>query len=857
MITLFNSKTTPELRQVGGKAKALIETTQAGFPVPEGMVLSVAYFEEWLSDIKASSEWSNFLTESTKANCDKLFVKAENMAITEKQQIQLTKHLAHLPGQIFSVRSSSPEEDMEGTSFAGMYETYLGITKDKLEKHIAKAFASCFDYRVMEYKRLNNISFDHTAIAIIIQRQIQSEISGVAFSLNPLNNAYDEVVINASFGLGEAIVSGLVTPDIYIVDKVLNKIIEKKVAKKELGIWLLDTGGTKEKNNANPTEQALSDTQILSLEQLVSRIEKHYGKPMDIEWAIEDEKWYLLQARPITTHIPLFPEMLTKSGDTKDLYMDFILATQGFSEPMSNLGLDIWAKMVYMGNGLPRGKDGILWSIHGRHYIIMSHVMKVSAALTKTFSSHDAPTKEIFAHLNKHDFIQKSTPKKLKWFLWETTKFMFSLYGSSTFKGLLNSKSTLLNYKKTSDEVWKYFHEELEQSNKPFETLVNEALSGFKRLVKEIGGLLVAANLAKWKIERMFKKHNEASDLIVSLAMNLPDNPVSEMGRLMLKTASFPEFVNTNNLEDFENKLNAHKYSDEFLSSYNEYIKRFGCRGVKEIDIATPRISEDISQIFSYLKEIDINNNATLNVKKRSEEAYNRLCEIARSFGKEQKFIRLANTYRDMIGFRDHPKYMYVVAISLLRKKALKLGEEFTLNKRLQTPEQIFNLSISEISLAEKDPYLDLLSLVEKNIAPYNAVKNVKDWPRLIDSRGKIYHAIRNSKDGEIPGEPISPGVIKGKAKILMNPQEKPLHKGEILVCRASEPSWAPVFINAAGIVMEVGGPLQHGAIIAREYGLPCVSSVYNATKIINDGDIIEVDGSNGIVKVLESRRNT
>lgn len=852
MIFEFTTKTTPALHQVGGKAKALIETTHAGFPVPEGMVLSDAFFEPWLSEIKASEEWQNLLKDTSKENCDVVIRLAENMRFTPSQKAELEKKLNALPGEVYAVRSSSPEEDLEGTSFAGMYETHLGITKDHLESYIPKAFSSCFDYRVMGYKKQNNISLDNTAIAIVVQRQIQSDVSGVAFSLNPLNNAYDEVVINASFGLGEAIVSGLVTPDTYVVDKINHEIIEKKIAEKEIGIWLTDEGGTIEEKNIEPLSQALTDKQILQLNELVCHIEKHYGKPMDIEWAFQDGTLYLLQARPITTYIPLFPEMLTKPGEKKDLYMDFILITQGFSDPMSELGIDIWAKMVFMGNGLPKGKDGILWAIHGRHYMNMSHLMKVSPALTKTFSSHDEPTKQIFANLNKKDFNQK-VPDKLKGFLWKTTKFMFSLYGRSTFKGLLNSQSSLEDYKKASDEVWKYLHEELEESDKPFSELVNESLDGFERLVKEIGGLLVAANLAKWKIDNMFKKHEEAKDLIVSLSMNLPDNPVSEMNRQMLKIASFPEFIATKTYEEFEHKLKQQEYSYEFITAYKEYITKFGCRGVKEIDIATPRISENTELIFSSLKQIDVEENATLKVQKRSEDAYHQLLDLARKLGKEKKFVKLAKTYRDMIGYRDHPKYMYVVAVSLLRKKALELGEKLTIDGRLENPEQIFNLSVEEIAKAEKNKELNLLALIEKNMAPYKTVEHIKDWPRIIDSRGKIYRAVRESKEGEISGEPISPGVVQGRAKVLLNPQDKPINKGEILVCRASEPSWAPVFINTSGVVMEVGGPLQHGAIIAREYGLPCVSSVYNATKIIHDGDLIEVDGSNGVVHILET----
>ncbi|WP_133407932.1 PEP-utilizing enzyme [Parashewanella tropica] len=310
-------------------------------------------------------------------------------------------------------------------------------------------------------------------------------------------------------------------------------------------------------------------------------------------------------------------------------------------------------------------------------------------------------------------------------------------------------------------------------------------------------------------------------------------------------------FIATQTVDDFKQKLSKHEYSADFTKLYDEYITRFGCRGVKEIDIATPRMSENLPHIFNTLKQIDLEDNATLNVKKRSEAAYEQLLQIAREMGKEKRFVMLAKVYRDMNGYRDHPKYMYVVAVGLLRRKVLQLGNQWAREGRIDSAEQIFNLSVEQVSQAENDSNLQLMPLVEANIAPYAKVAHVKDWPRIIDSRGKIYRALPETKEGEIVGEAISLGIIKGRAKVLLDPYEKPLNKGEILVCKASEPSWAPVFINASGVVMEVGGPLQHGAIIAREYGLPCVSSVYDATKIIKDGDWIEVDGSDGIVRVV------
>lgn len=244
-IYFFDTKLDPTLAEVGGKAKSLISTTQAGFPVPGGFAMTVAFFKPWTDKVKETAEWKALLVSPTKDNCDKLKAIAEKLTLTGDQQSQLEKALSGLDGiSLFAIRSSSPEEDLEGTSFAGMYETFLGTTRDKLEETIARAYSSMLDFRVMEYKSQNNISLENTCISVIVQKQIASDVSGVGFSLNPQNNCYDEVMINASFGLGEAIVSGIVTPDSYVVEKVKMEILEKNLGEKKIALHLAVNGGT-------------------------------------------------------------------------------------------------------------------------------------------------------------------------------------------------------------------------------------------------------------------------------------------------------------------------------------------------------------------------------------------------------------------------------------------------------------------------------------------------------------------------------------------------------------------------------------------------------------------------------------
>lgn len=220
--------------------------------------------------------------------------------------------------------------------------------------------------------------------------------------------------------------------------------------------------------------------------------------------------------------------------------------------------------------------------------------------------------------------------------------------------------------------------------------------------------------------------------------------------------------------------------------------------------------------------------------------------------------VRSSSPEEDLVGESFAGLYQTYLGVtrkdlqSSINELALDIGERLFKENRLERAEQIFDLHLDEITLAQKDENINLLSSIAANLEPYKKVKHVKKWPLNIDSRGKIFYPVYKRNGGELIGQAISAGVVRGKAKILLSPYEKPLNPGEILITHATEPAWTPIFINASGVVLEVGGLLQHGAIIAREYGIPCVSGLREMTSIVKDGDLLEVDGTNGIVKIIE-----
>jgi phosphohistidine swiveling domain-containing protein len=655
----------------------------------------------------------------------------------------------------------------------------------------------------------------------------------------------------SSFGLGEAIVSGIVTPDSYIVDSVKGKIIDKKIGEKKIALWLKTNGGIEEKKNEKPETQALSDNEILELTKLIKECETYYNKPMDIEWAFEKGKLYLLQSRPITTYFPFFKELLTEPGRNKRFYIDIMAMTQGFDEPMSVLGLELWGNMLddlkmHMMTPQINGSTPI---VYGKEYLSITAFQKIlgkkqSAAL---INGYDGNLKKIFANidLDEHPFEGKvEGTGAFKKTMVKTVLKMIPGAISGTYGDYAEG---IRKYNKKADEIIK---ETNELSNKgDFSVVSRNALAMMTRIMGS-ASVVFSGMMSKRSISKIFEGEDVEKELS-AMNMDLDGNPTSEMGHLLFAMASDEYFRSISSRLDFVDKSQQRNFPDRFLELYDEFMEKFAARGFLEIDVASKRIYEDVGMLYDKLIEINTAENQILTVKEKRQEAYDKLLAVAKQKGKEKKFIDAAARLKATFGYREHPKYMIVLTLAKVHDICLEIADVWVTQGRLDKAYDIFDLKADEITKAQKDLFLDLRDVREKNLSGY---LTTNEWPLVIDSRGKIYKPTLEFKDGDFVGDAIAPGKVIGHAKVLHTPYEKPIESGEILVARATEPSWTPIFTNAAGVVMEIGGPLQHGGIIAREYGIPCVSGLMGIMDIIKDGDLLEVDGSNGVVRILESK---
>jgi hypothetical protein len=554
----FDTTETPELAQVGGKALSLITMTQHGLPVPPGFVLTVAFFQPWLEAILARPEWRQALEarpEELRAHTEALEALAHQLELGSIQSQVLSGALLPLRDDatplIVAVRSSSPEEDLEELSFAGGYETVLGVTEEGLEDAVRRAFASCLDERVFAYKREHGLPVDRPRIAVIVQAQIPADTAGVAFSLNPLTNSYDQAVINANYGLGESVVSGAVSPDTFIVDKVSRQVVERTVGGKETSVWVGPDGGTYQRPASGRSESCLSDGQIAALTETLVAVEDYFGKPIDIEWAFWDGRLYLLQARPITAYFPLHPSLVTAPGEPKRLWLDVTLTKWGMGEPLSVMGSEYMRFANHAMMCLSFGEismdttEAMRPTVPGRVYASASTSLKMFGArrAAEGFREMDALAADTILQMDVEEYIPAKLAPQLKGILFKAVRQNVGL--------LLKGLGALRN---PTAFRQKYLEEEANMRFALDRLAAGSESASARQLAQGAMDMMIAgpyisaaittilvAQIAKSRIKGIFRKDGpQVQELLPYLERALPDNITVEMGLAMYRLSQRP-----------------------------------------------------------------------------------------------------------------------------------------------------------------------------------------------------------------------------------------------------------------------------------------------------------------------------
>ncbi|MEW6282078.1 MAG: PEP/pyruvate-binding domain-containing protein [Candidatus Eremiobacterota bacterium] len=865
MIYAFPSTPDAPLASVGGKGRSLILMAARGLPVPPGLVLGVEFFAGWWEELRSSPEWTAFQAADATglaAACEALKTLAEKCRFDQRQRQALEQALQGLQGETFlAVRSSSPEEDLQGSSFAGIYETLLGVARSELEGAVAGAFSSCLDHRVAVYKMEQGFDWRSPKIAVVVQELVPAEAAGVGFALDPVNNDYDVAVVTANFGLGETVVAGTVSPDTYRVDRVRQVILERQLGDKETSIFLSPSGGTEERVVSRKQEQVLTDPQVLEVARLVTRVADSYGAPMDIEWAFAEGRLFLLQARPITTHLSLPEAMVTAPGAPRRLYLDLTISVQGFLRPMSVLGTSCLSRFLKTATTQVLGRNlaepdgsGLVLATAGRLYFNLANLFTLVprdrfcsgfaridpvAAQTLQLSELD-PTRSANPDL-------KGLPLHLLWRL--PDKLLAIL------EARLRPDSA---YRRSQAAIAEHMRlmRSLAARDLPLEKLSDEVFDSTTRLVfKHMVPLLAMAQVARSKLAGLFSPEHAAD--VGQLDVALPGNLTVEMGLELYRLACLlPQGITR---EELERRLGQGHLDREFLDGWAAFLEEYGHRGPQELDIRSPRYREDPGMLLEQLVQLRAvppgpgTPRAVYDgLQEARHEAYQRLGEAIHSRGwlQTQRFESLYQVLERLGGVRESGKFYLIYGLDLLRSRILAEARRLTEAGRLEAPEHAFDLALEDLFEAEN---LDLASRRRERLAFQASFERFRELPRVVDSRGRIYAPPPpEAREGEVVGNAVSSGVARGPVKVLNTPTEKPVHAGEILVARATDPGWTPLFVHAAAVVLEVGGILQHGALVAREYGKPCVVGVAGATGLWADGTWVEVDGSTGVIRTLD-----
>jgi len=872
----FKDESLPTLDQVGGKGMSLITSKKQGFNVPQAALLATEFFKPWMEQLKSSSEWQAFVQASDDERVSvskdvKDFCQALVFSVEQKKT--LTEIYDYLQSEgiiLMAVRSSSPEEDLEGTSFAGIYETVLGVTINQLEPAINTCFASALDERVVAYKQQGGFDPLDPKIAVVIQKQIASAVSGVAFSLNPVNNAYDQCVINANFGLGETVVDGTITPDQAVVDKVTNTIMEKTPGKKDIAIYLKAGGGTESRQPGSPFEFCLTDDQISAVTALTTRIEAVYGKPMDIEWAYEGEQLYLLQARPITAYYKIPAEMMTQPGEQKNLYHDGTLTEQGLFENLSPLGGDLFISIGRLITpGVP-AEDfmsidrGMGFHSAGRFYTHFGRMLKILGKnnAVKTYRLTDSLGSQILDSMELKEYIPKKLPKG----------FVKNLI--KTGLGAMVFIRPLMRAKSKPDEYLQHYVDENERLRLAIKTEYERdasfedfCLTSFLLVGEHMNGVqlpaLMASEPVRGKLKKMFKNEPESvQEHLQSIEKSFPNNVTIEMGLLLYELSQLPDIRQIGTAQEFVQKFDANQLSPEFMQKWQSFMDNYGFRGPKELDIATPRYYEKPREVFALLKTMENQDDPEWTPQgifdrgaKRRVESVQFLDEyLAKKSRRKAKAFRKNYKLLENFGaYRESPKYYLIMVIDYLRRRALALGDEWVKAGRLDSADQVFDLLWDEFKQTEVDSSLDIRLLANTNRDYFAQFNPNNDPPTVIDSRGFIPKLPPQPRqENELAGTPVSSGLIVGKVKVLKRADEKPVLPGDILVTKATDPGWTTLFINAGGVLLESGGMLQHGASVAREMGKPCIVGIQDVTKILKEGQTVDMDADTGVIKIIK-----
>ncbi len=873
----------------GGKGANLGELSRIeGIVVPDGFCVTTDAFRRVMATVPGIDDRLGRLSgldpgdrQAIRALSAEIRETIEETAIPDDLAAAITAAVSRLGERCAcAVRSSATAEDLPTASFAGQQDTYLNVVGPaSVLEHVSRCWASLFTERAVTYRQRNG--FDHRKVhmAVVVQRMVFPQASGVLFTADPVTSNRTVVSVEASFGLGEALVSGLVNPDIYQVRD--GEVVARTVAAKKLAIQARPEGGTRELAiELDSQEQpALTDAQVVRLAGLGRRIEAHFGQPQDIEWCLADDEFQIVQSRAITTLFPI-PEA---SDQGNHVYLS-VGHQQMMTDAMKPLGLSVWllttpAPMTEAGGRLFVDVTKMLGSPATRASFLQVAGRSdplIGDALQTVIASGD------FIPVLPDDAPSGGGPGPAKPPAWAVP---------ATIETDPAIPAELIEAGQAANEA---LERDIEGKSGP--ELLDFILADFTELRRILflprsSQAIMAGMQAAWRLNELLEEWLGEKNAVDTLTQSAPGNVTAEMGLALLDVADvirpYPDVVafldrigldrigldrigldrigleHTGHDENFLDKLPALAGGPAARDAIEAYLAKYGMRCVGEIDITKPRWSERpatlVPMILGNIRNFALGagqrrfEQGQRKALEKEREVLHRLRELPDGARKAEDAKQLIDRIRTFAGYREYPKYFMISRYFIYKQALLHDADRLVRARVLRMREDIFYLRLTELADVVRTNQVDGQLIAQRKAAftSYQALTP----PRVLTSDGEAIAGSYRRDDvpaGALTGLAVSAGTVEGRARVVLDMAGADLEAGDILVTAYTDPSWTPAFVAITGLVTEVGGLMTHGAVIAREYGLPAVVGVEHATRLIRDGQRIRVHGTDGYVELLD-----
>jgi len=828
---------------VGGKGAQLGELSRmAGISVPPGFCVTTAAFRRILEDAPSIDDQVDQLSRlrpddraAIRTTSAEVRQTLEAVAVPDDVAAAITAALRrHGEDAAYAVRSSATAEDLPGASFAGQQDTFLDVVGPAaILEHVSRCWASLFTERAVTYRLRNG--FDHRKVhmAVVVQQMVFPQAAGVLFTADPVTSDRKVVSVDASFGLGEALVSGLVNPDTFKVRDggVVAKAIDPERREKP----------------------ALTDAQVVRLAELGRRIEAHFGRPQDIEWCLADGDFQIVQSRPITT---LFPIPAVDDGENH-VYVS-VGHQQMMTDPMKPLGLSFWQ----MTTPRPMAEAG------GRLFVDVTPLLASPASragIVEALGKSDPLIGDALQTvLDREGFIRSVPDEGPAW----------TPPGGGGASAAIETDPAIVT------ELIERSQASIAAAKRDIQSKSGLALLDFiladieelRRVLFDPQSMpvIMAGMEAAWWLNEQLQEWLGEKNAADTLTQSVPNNVTSEMGLALLDVADVirphPElvtFLERVGDDGFLDELPELPGGREARDAIQAWLDTYGMRCVGEIDITRPRWSERPSTlvplILGNVKNFEPGagqrrfEEGRQEALQKEQDVLERLRVLPDGEAKADETKRMIDRVRTFTGYREHPKYGMVSRYFVYKQALLEEAERLVQAGVLRDAEDIFYLTFQELHDVVRTNQVDD-QLIDQRREAYKTYETLTP-PRVLTSDGEaIAGTYRRDDvpDGALVGLPVSAGTIEGRARVILDMADADLEPGDILVTAYTDPSWSPLFVAVMGLVTEVGGLMTHGAVIAREYGLPAVVGVEHATRLIQDGQRIRVHGTDGYIEILD-----